>query len=140
MAIVRWQPLHIRPWGQWPRWFDEGDFWPEASDSMNVYETDDEVVVEANVPGIPEKNIDVTVEGGVVTIRGELEEKEEDAKEKGKKYFKRMERRSFHYSTTLPCAVKKDAAVAEVENGVLTLRIPKSEEEKPKRIEVKVKK
>ena len=104
---------------------------------MNVYETDDEIVVEAPVPGIPKDKIEITAEGGVVRIKGEVEEKEED--EKGKKYYCREARRSFYYSTSVPSRGQWDKAEAEIENGVIKVRIPKAEEEKPKKIEIKAK-
>lgn len=138
MAIVRWEPFSLRPWNRFPLW-EDGEWGLEGSDSLNLYETDNDIVAEANVPGIPEKDIEVNVEGGVLTIRGEMKQEDEE-KEKGKQYYKKMERRSFHYATTLPRAIKAEQALAEIENGVVKVTIPKAEAEKPKRIEVKTKK
>lgn len=137
MAIVRWEPFSLRPFNRFPLW--EDNWLMDRSDSLNLYETDNDVVVEAHVPGIPEKDIEISIEGGVITISGEAKEEDEE-KEKGKHYYKRMESRSFHYSTTLPRAVKSEDAQAEVENGVVKVTIPKAEAEKPKRIEVKARK
>ncbi len=135
MALVRWEPLSLRPWQRFPLW-DDAEWWGGTNEALNLYETDNDIVVEANVPGIKEEDIEINVEGGVITIRGEVTEKDEQ-KEKGKQYYKKMEQRSFHYSTTLPRSVRSDQATAEVENGVVKVIIPKAEEEKPKRIEVK---
>jgi len=134
MAIVRWEPL-FRPW---PRLLDELE-WPEleVQRGLNVYETEDDIIVEAQVPGIPEDKIEVTAEGGVVRIKGEVEEKEED--EKGKKYYRKEARRSFYYSTAVPSRGQWDKAKAEVENGMVRVIIPKAEEEKPKKIEIRKK-
>lgn len=138
MAIVRWEPLSMRPWSRFPLW-EDNDWGQETGDSLNLYETDEDIVAEANIPGIPEKDIEVNVEGGVLTIRGEATSQDEE-KEKGRQYYRKMEKRSYHYATTLPRAIKAEQAVAEVENGVVRVTIPKAEAEKPKRIEVKSKK
>ena len=78
MAIVRWEPLRLGPmWHRWPRLFDEDWDWPEEiGRGLNVYETKDEVVVEAAVPGVPADKIEVEVEGDLITIRGQVEEKD----------------------------------------------------------------
>jgi len=134
MAIVKWQPL-LRPW---PSLFEDWD-WPEreAEGGLNVYETENEIVVEAQVPGIPKDKLDITVEGGVVRIKGEVEETEEE--EKSKKYYCKQAKRSFYYSSSLPYRGQWDQAEAEMENGLVRITIPKAEEEKPKKIAIKTK-
>lgn len=134
MAIVKWEPF-FRPW---PQLLENWDWLENPIErGLNIYETDEEIIVEAQVPGIPEKDIEITVEGGMVRIKGEVEEKEED--EKGKKYYRKEARRSFYYSTSIPSHGKWDKATAEMENGIVKIRIPKAEEEKPKKIEIKTK-
>ena len=134
MAIVKWEPF-LRPW---PRLFEDWELAEsETGRGLNVYETDNEIVVEAPVPGIPKDKIEITAEGGIVRIKGEVEEKEED--EKGKKYYCKEGRRSFYYSTSVPSRGQWDKAEAEMEDGVIKVKIPKAEEEKPKRIEIKTK-
>jgi HSP20 family protein len=133
MAIVRWEPM----W-RWPRLFDEDwDLPEEIGRGLNVYETKDDVVVEACVPGIDPKDVEVEVEGDLITIRGEAKVEEKD--EKKKTYYRKMEERSFDYVTTAPRPVKADKARAEVKDGVVTVTIPKAEEAKPKKVEVEVK-
>jgi len=134
MAIVKWEPL-FRPW---PRLLEDFE-WPEleAERGLNVYETENNIVVEAQVPGIPEDKIEVTAEGGVVRIKGEVEEKEED--EKNKKYYCKKARRSFYYSTSIPSRGQWEKAEAEIEDGLVRVTIPKAEEEKPKKIKIRKK-
>lgn len=140
MAIIKREPFSMRPWFRFPRWLDEDvEFpWEETGRGLNVYETDNDVIVEANVPGVPTDKIQVNVEGDTITIRGEVEEKEEE--EKKKHYYKKMERSAYYYTTTAPRAIKADKAVAEVEDGAVKVTIPKAEVAKPKTIAVKAKK
>jgi len=139
MAIIRWEPTRLGPmWHRWPRIFDEDWDWPEEiSRGLNVYETKDDVVVEAAVPGVPADKVEVEVEGDLITIRGQVEEKEET--EKKKTYYRKMEKRSFNYVTTAPRPVKGDKAKAEVKDGMVTVILPKAEEAKKKSVKVEVK-
>jgi HSP20 family protein len=102
-----------------------------------MYETDDDVVVKTAVPGIKSEEIDVSITGDVLTIKGET--KAEEKVEKAN--YVRQERRygAFSRSLSLPSTVVADKATAEFENGVLTLTLPKAEEVKPKTIPVKAK-
>lgn len=109
-----------------------------SAQGIDMYETDNELVVKASVPGIPENKVEVTVEGNILTIKAEFEETTEE-KDKKKVVYKSTRQSSFNYSTSLPRMVDGSKAVAEVENGVVKVVIPKAEEEKPKRIEVKKK-
>lgn len=122
--------------------FNDEDFWPsnllDTDRGIDIYETDDSVVVEAQVPGIKEEDVQVTVEGNILTISAEHEEKEEE-KDKKKTVYKSTRQTSFHYSTTLPRMVNAAKAEAEVEKGVVKVTIPKAEEEKPKKIVIKKK-
>ncbi len=139
MAIVRWEPMRFGPgWRHWPQVFDEAWDWPEEMDrGLNVYETKDEVVVEAAVPGVSAEKIEVEIEGDLITIYGEIEEVEEE--EKKKTYHRKIESRSFDYVTTVPCPVKGDKAKAEVKDGMVTVILPKDEEAKKKSVKVEVK-
>jgi len=102
-----------------------------------MYETDQEVVIKTSVPGVKPEDIDITVVGDTLTIKGETkaEEKVERAN------YIRQERRygAFSRSLTLPTSIVAEKAKAEFENGVLTLTLPKAEEVKPKTIKVKAK-
>lgn len=133
MAIVRWQPFNMR----WPNiWdWDEDELMPSnlGADNLDVYETPDEVVVKANVAGIPDEKVDITFEKGVLWIRAE----EETEQKEGRKYYRKASR-SYSYKVAVPGNVdlKKDPE-AVIEKGLVTVTFRKAEEEKPKKISVK---
>ena len=109
--------------------------WTPVAD---VYETKDNLFVKVEIPGLTEKDIDITVEANVLTIQGERKI-EEEKEEKG--YF-RMERAygKFLRAFTLPPNILTDKVNATYNNGVLELILPKKEEAKPKQIKLEVKK
>lgn len=115
-----------------------GEFIPDPFHTrMDVSETDQAVIVKMDLPGVTAKNIDISVENNLLTIRGERkEEKEEEDKTK---QYHRIERRfgSFSRSLALPCAVNEAEAAAEFKDGVLSVTLPKSESAKPRKIAVK---
>ena len=105
--------------------------------AVDVFETDDAVVVKSILPGVKADDIDVSVSGDVLTIRGESKS-EEEVKEEN--YIRREIRYgSFSRSVHIPTRVKADQAEAEYTDGILTLTFPKAEEVKPKAIKVSVK-
>lgn len=139
MALIRWEPFTWpRPFTRLPSLWEEEE-WPEIGEGLTVYETDDDVVVEAVVAGVPEDKVEVTIEGGVVTIKAEHEESEEQ-KRKKKVVYREARKAKYLYTTNLPRPIQPDKAKAEVENGVVKVTIPKAPEAKPKRISVKAKK
>jgi HSP20 family protein len=103
--------------------------------AVDVAENQDEYLVKASLPGINPDDIEITYNNNILTIRGEIKEEEE---RKGETYHLR-ERRfgSFNRTLSLPTPIKPDAIEARYDAGVLTLRVPKTEEVKPKRIEVR---
>lgn len=103
--------------------------------SLDISETDKSVEVKLDLPGIKPKEIEIQLNGNVLTVSGERKEEQE---EKGKTYH-RVERRSgsFSRSITLPCAVQEDEVAAEYRDGVLTVTLPKTEEAKTRKIAVK---
>jgi HSP20 family protein len=104
--------------------------------AVDVHEDKDNVFVRAELPGLKKENIDVSLHEGVLSISGERkdEAKYEDAQ------IHRSERFTgqFHRSITLPTLVKADAVTAHYQDGVLAITLPKAEEAKTKRIEVKI--
>lgn len=105
--------------------------------AVDVYETGDNFVVKAMLPGVKPEDIEVTVLGDTLEIKGEIRGEEEIEKQK---YILRERRYGkFRRTVTLPGKVETDKAEAKFENGVLTLSVPKAEEAKSKSIEVKVK-
>ncbi len=105
--------------------------------SMNVYQTEKDLVVEMYVPNIDPAKINVSVEEGVLKIEGSTEEEKE---EKGKEYYRKEIRSgSFARAISLPVEVKEDAIEANVEKGMLKIVMPKAEIKPPKKVEIKVK-
>jgi len=106
--------------------------------AVDISENDDCVLVQAEVPGMDPEQIDVSLEGNVLTIRGEKKEQRQDKGEN----FHRVERQygMFMRSIQLPSDVVADKVTASFKNGVLEVRLPKSEEAKPKRVAIDVKK
>jgi HSP20 family protein len=103
--------------------------------AMDLSETADKVVVKAEVPGMEPKDIDISLSGDLLTIRGEKKSEREEKKEN----YHLVERSygSFSRSVRLPAAVNADKIEARYEKGVLTITCPKKEKVKPKAIEVK---
>jgi len=103
--------------------------------AIDMYQTDESVVVSASLPGVKAKDVQVSVSGDLLTIQGETVEKS-DKKEKA--YHLREQRTGlFERTLTLPAPVLADAAKAEFEDGLLTITLPKLQEAKPKAITVK---
>lgn len=102
--------------------------------AMDVSENDDEYVVKASLPGINPEDLDITYTGNTLTVKGETRAEEE---REGERYHLR-ERRfgTFQRTISLPSTVNQEAIEANYQDGVLTLRLPKAEEAKPKRISV----
>lgn len=102
---------------------------------MDVSENDNEVTVKAVLPGVKPEDVDITVTEGVLTIRGESRQEEKEEKEN---YYRREIRYgAFARSVPLPTRVKHEEAEAEFADGILTVRLPKAEETRPKSIKVK---
>ncbi len=104
--------------------------------SVDIYETEHELVVKADLPEVDPKDLDIRVENNILTIRGERKFE----KKVNEENYLRVERAygSFARSFTLANSVNSDAIKADYQNGVLTLSIPKKEEAKPKQIKVNV--
>ena len=146
--IVRWEPFRelVSLREAMDRLFEEsfvrpvgGRLAPAGMEvpAVDVYQTDDAVVVKSAIPGIKPEDIDISITGDTLTIKGETRVEEEVNEEN----YIRRERRcgSFYRSLALPLPVVTEKAEAEFENGVLTLTLPKAEEVKPKAIKIKAK-
>jgi len=103
--------------------------------AVDVHETEDEIVVTADIPGMNEKDLDVRVENNMLTISGERTA-EKNVKEDN---YLRVERScgSFSRNFALPNTVNTESVAAAYSNGVLTVKLPKREETKPKQIPIK---
>jgi len=146
--IVRWEPFRdfVSLREAMDRLFEESFVRPRTgwlaplgagALAVDMYETDQDVVVKSSVPGGKSEDLDITIIGDTLTIKGKT--KAEEKVEKAN--YVRQERRYgvFCRSLTLPTTIVAENAKAQFENGVLTLTLPKAEEVKPKIIKVKAK-
>jgi HSP20 family protein len=104
--------------------------------AVDIYETEHELVVKADLPGIDSKALDIRVENNILTIRGERKFE----KKVNEENYLRVERAygAFSRSFSLANTVNSEAIKADYQNGLLTLTVPKREEAKPKQIKVNV--
>src|SRR5215213_7871180 len=142
MAVVRWEPFRelAALQSEMGRWMSQVAGAPTGNGqgsstwlpAVDVWETDEELVLSFDLPGIPEDKIAVEFDNGVLTVSGERERRDETSGER----FYRYERRfgSFSRSVTFPHGVAEDAIKADYADGVLEIRVAKPEEPKPKRI------
>ena len=138
MSLIRYEH---RPFSQFQR--ELARFFDERSDvvtsdwapRVDIKEYDDKFVLDADVPGVDPKDIEITMEGGVLSLKGSrtLEDIEE------RKNFRRIERSygSFYRRFSLPETVDGNNIKAKAKDGVLTVEIPKLEKVQPRRIEIK---
>jgi HSP20 family protein len=113
---------------------DEGIGRGAWAPSVDIYENKDQIVLEAELPGMKREDFDLSIENNVITLRGERRfEKTDDSDN-----YHRVERSygSFTRSFTLPQTVNSEGASAEYNNGVLRVTLPKREEAKSRRIEI----
>jgi HSP20 family protein len=122
----------------WERFFKESmePFRGEWAPSLDVSETKNNIVVKAEVPGMDAKDIDISLAGNLLTIKGE---KKQEKEEKDENYH-RVERSygAFTRVVRLPQEVQSNKIKADYKNGVLKITLPKSEEAKRKEIKIKV--
>jgi HSP20 family protein len=125
-ALLRWDPFR----GGWGGVSQTLDFAPR----FDVKETKDAYVITADLPGVKDEELDVSLSGNLLTISGK---REEEHREEGESYYA-MERSqgSFARSFTMPDGVDAENVSADLKQGVLTLRIPKKPEAQPKRIAI----
>jgi len=148
MELVPWRPFRgeLTPMRRemdelWNRFFGEAPFYrslaEEWSPSIDLSETKDSLVVKAELPGLDVKDVEVSISGNLLTIRGEKKKEEEEKDEhhyRSERYYG-----SFQRVFQLPTNVKADKVGASFDKGVLKVTLPKVEEAKKKQIEVKVK-
>jgi HSP20 family protein len=143
--IARWEPFRERvPLRELMERLLEEPFGPTGGTSgmlsgpaIDLFQTDDEVVVKASLPGVKPTDINISVTGDLLTIRGEAVE--EKATKESTYHVRERRYGSFSRTIALPSGVVSDKATAEFENGILTLSLPKAAELKPKTITVKAK-
>ncbi len=145
MAIIRWDPFRdiVTLREKMNRLFEdavtargeERDMISSTwTPSVDIYETENEIVLTAEVPGIDEKDIDIKIENNTLSVQGERKFEKETKEEN----YHRIERSygSFFRSFTIPHNVDQDKIEAEHESGVLRVLMPKRHESKPKKVKV----
>lgn len=158
MTVIRWKPMRdISRWApvtdlssefvnmqkEIDRMFDRfrggitdpsvtTDLWP----SVDIVENENDFVVNVELPGVRREDVKITVNEGVLTVKGEKKQEREPKEDQ----YRRLERAfgTFERSFTLPTTVQSDRIGANFNNGVLTITIPKAEQAKSREIEVKV--
>ena len=143
--LTRWEParemMTLRD--AMDRLFDDAftrplsmrDGW--SSPAIDMYQTDDEIVVKASLPGFKADDVQINITGDVLHIKGEM--RYEDEKEERAWHIREQRMGAFERAVALPTEVVTDQAKAEFENGVLVITLPKAEEVKPKTINIKAK-
>ena len=152
MALIRWRPKELDPlkellefhkevssifdtsFGDLPdRLFQEGTWLP----NLDISEDKNNFIVKVDLPGLKQEDIDISVSGNILTIKGERKKEEES---KDKNYYRRERFYGiFSRSISLPNYVDTNKIEASYKDGVLEVLIPKTEVAKPKQIKVKVK-
>ena len=145
MAVVRWDPFRELGMLQdrMNRLFDDaGRGWradePAAttswSPSVDIFETEGEIIVKAELPGLERKDIVLHLENNVLTLRGERKFEKETKEEN----YHRIERSygNFNRSFSIPATVDEEKIRADYKDGVLNIALPKKEQAKPKQIKI----
>jgi HSP20 family protein len=104
--------------------------------AMDMYETDNDLVVETSLPGVRAEDVDISVVGNTLSIKAETKQ-EQNREEKGRYYCSERRYGLFQRSVALPVEVDPNKAQAVFENGVLKLTLPKTEAQKPRKIAIK---
>ncbi len=145
MAIIRWDPFRdlmtLRE--KMNRLFEDAGAGPGQerelissswNPAVDIYESENQLVLTAEIPGVDEKDVEIKIEDNTLTIKGERKFEKETKEEN----YHRIERSygSFYRSFTLPNYIDQDKIHAEHENGVLKITMPKKAELKPKKVKI----
>ncbi len=143
--LIRWEPVRemmtLRE--AMDRLFDDAFTRPismsavSSMPAIDLYQTADEIVVKAALPGLKPDEVQISVTGDVLTLRGEFKQQEE--KKEATWHIREQRYGSFERSIMLPTEVQTDKAKADFENGILTISLPKAEAVKPRTINIKAK-
>ena len=149
MTLMRWNPYRemvslrdaldrlferslTQPFRDWPEQMEIG-----RAVSVGVYESNGNLVVNAELPGLKPEDVDISLSDNRLTIKGEFQT--EDEGERDNVYYQERLYGKFERSFALPTGIDTDAIDAEFEDGVLTVTLPKPEEAQPKKIPVTTK-
>lgn len=139
--LTRWDPY--REMASMRRAMDRlfentfGEEWSQAQEwslPLDVVEDENSYMVKASIPGVKPDDLDITYNKGALTIKGEL--KDESEVTKGQYHLRERRSGMFTRTISLPDTVKAEDIEADYQDGILTLKLPKSEEIKPKRIQI----
>jgi HSP20 family protein len=111
--------------------------WAMSTPAIDMYQTDNEVIVKASIPGVKAEEVQINITGDVLSLKGEV--KHEDERNDRAWHIREQRFGSFERSVALPTAVKTDRAEAVFEDGILTITLPKADEVKPRTINIKAK-
>lgn len=147
MAVVKWDPFREME-EMMDRWYtaspvksllrrNEGLLSGDWMPSIDVKENKDAYMIKAELPGVEKEHVSVSYDNGVLTIKGEKKVEKEEKDDKT--HHVECSYGSFLRSFTLPREVKSDQIEASFKDGVLKLKVPKSEESKPKQIDITIK-
>jgi HSP20 family protein len=146
MAVIKWDPFRdlntlqdrmnrlFEDAGRGIRRSEEPASTTIWSPAVDIYETDGEIVVQAELPGMDRKDISLHLENNVLSIRGDRQFKKETKEDN----YHRIERSygGFHRSFSIPTTVDEDKIRADYKDGVLKIALPKKEQAKPKQIQI----
>ena len=148
MAIVRWEPFSNLVTAQqefdrlfkdaFTPFFGEGELSTHTwAPPVDIYETENDIVLKAELPGVDPKDVEVRVEDSTLYLKGERKFEKEVKNES----YHRVERSygSFARSFSLPNSINAEKVKAEFKDGLLTLTLPKREEAKPKKVTIEIK-
>lgn len=116
-------------------WLEEAET-DEGQLTIDVYQTPSDVVIKSTVAGVKPEDIDISITNDMVTIRGRRKKEEEVSTEDY--YYQELYWGTFSRSVILPVEVDSDRIKADIKNGILTVRLPKSEKIKTKKIKVNI--
>jgi len=117
-------------------WLQDADEGEEGQLTIDVYQTPNEVVIKSTVAGVKPEDIDISFTNDMITVRGRRKKEEEITTEDY--YYQELYWGAFSRSVILPVEVDVDKAKADIKNGILTIRLPKSEKIKTKKIKVNI--
>lgn len=125
----------LKTFSRWPTIWDDMDLsWSNYRDNLDVYETEDKIVVKANVAGVESKDIDLTFEDGVLWIKAA---KEQEDKDENKTHYAKSSW-SYSYKIAIPGNIDMNIEPeAELKNGVLIVTFSKLEAAKPRKLQIK---
>lgn len=123
--------MPLRPAPKKDDWLQE----PEGQLTIDVYQTPADIVIKSTIAGVTHDNLDISITNDMITIKGKRERDEHPTDDQY--YYQECYWGAFSRSVILPVDIKADESEAVLKNGILTVRLPKAEKERSKRISVK---